>query len=124
MKAKLMKKLVIAGVLMLLAQTEAMASSTQVTFQIPLRMTSYHVATSDGITCQIFHGRQRVGSRGLAGTGILNRYAGRTVTIRVPAMPGKTFQKGDTWSCSVMGRIAVDPKLDRGRSTLEVQGTL
>jgi len=124
MKTKTIKILMIAGVLMLTGQTEAVASSTKVTFQIPFRMTSYTVATSDGIVCSIFHGSQRVASRGLAGTGILNRYAGRTISITVSARPGKTFQKGDRWSCGVMTRIATDRNLDRTRSTLAVSGTL
>lgn len=121
---EIIKILMIAGLLVLVGQVEAMASSTKVTFQVPLRMTSYTVSTSDGIVCQIFHGSQAVGRQGFAGTGMMNRYAGRTVSIPVSAMPGKIFQKGDTWSCGVMNRIATDRNLDRTRSTLSVRGTL
>lgn len=118
----------ITAALMLTAQTEAMASSTRVTFQIPLVMTSYHVPTgTSAILCRILQNSQgNIQSKGGYAMNFSSsrNNAHQTISITVSARSGQTFQKGDNWRCEFTGKIATDSKLDRSRSTVLVQGTL
>ena len=123
MKTKMMKMLLMTGVLMLSGQTGAMASSTQVTFQIPINRPTYAItpSTPGGVNCEVKHGATTI-----ARYSYLNRYlyrhrSGTTVNVKVTPQGRNKFQKGDTWKCWYGSS---DSNLDRTRSTLSVHGTL
>jgi len=124
MKTKTIKILMVAGILMLTGQTEAAASSTQVTFQVPVNRSNGYTITSAfsaTLRCVVTHGGTVIARSALVNR-TLYRYASTPIVpIVVHPFRGSTFQKGDAWKCLYSSG---DPNLDRGRSRLMTQGTL
>ncbi|NOZ37892.1 MAG: hypothetical protein GXP11_07480 [Gammaproteobacteria bacterium] len=111
MKANMIKMLVMAGLMIFLAQSEAMASATQVTFTVPVKIKPKTLGASTQVRCKIFRGGLP-GALGLPGraatvlgtgasTPVRNQ---RKVTVSVRAGRRMTFQKGDRWNCSLYYR--------------------
>ncbi len=97
MKAKIIKILMMAGVLVLLGQTEAMASSTQVIFQIPVQIDYPGDNVSPRIDCFIFSKNDLQGSGHVGG--IPNKHLRSNINVRVRAKSGKRFSKGMKYKC-------------------------
>ncbi len=98
------QKLLISGILAtgltLVGTFPATASSTQVTFQVPLQIQNLNLSPSLGsatfVSCTITQNSKVAGVamvrfRATAGTS--------TISVPVKAKPGMSFKKGDDWSC-------------------------
>ncbi len=108
MKANIIKMLVMAGLMIFFAQSEAMASSTQVAFTVPVKIKPKTLGASTQVRCKITRGGS-LGVRGFPGRAATVLGSGassmvrnqRKVKVIVRAGRRMTFQKDDLWSCSL-----------------------
>lgn len=125
MKIKTIKILMMAALLVLMGQAEAMASSTRITFQVPVRVSSTALANGSSIECQILHSGARIGSMRLRMDNRWMRSVNFTASVPVTvSSPRNKFQKGDTWRCLFQLIPAKSREVNIPRSTLEVHGIL
>lgn len=136
MKVNMIKTLMMAGLMIFLAQSKAMASPTQVVFTVPVRVTPTTLRASTQVSCKIQRGGRRVlSTRGtlvstggtVLGTGASSPVRNqRIVNVTVRAKRTMTFRKGDHWSCVLYYRgkfIYLTDVADPRRTTPTVSGT-
>ena len=97
---KLLISCILATGLTLVGTLPATASSTQVIFQVPLRIEGANISTALSsaavVSCTITQNGK------IAGVGSFRfRISATTLTLTIPvkAKPGMSFKKGDDWSC-------------------------
>ena len=121
MNMKTIKIVLMAGFAMLMGQTQALASPTQVVFRVPVHASSNTLLNRAQVICKISHAGLETGS---GARPISGYHVDVTLNVTVTANPGKTFQKGDAWQCYINPAPAVSPTLDNAHSTREVRGNL
>jgi len=124
---KLMTALMITMGLTLFMQPPAMASSTKITFQVPIRVIPYTLLTGGYLACDVLHSGVKINNAVHAAGTYLLRYAqrpGNAVPVAVTAQRGKNFQKGDKWTCYFGLNSSKSRLVDPAHSTMRVNGTL
>lgn len=130
---RMMETLILVSLLFFAGETPVLASSTQVTFQVPIRVQGFTASTrSLEVYCSIGQPRHYVAwnsanpSEHFAG---VSNWSG-TVTVVVHADRGVIFHKGDVWFCSfrdaryIIGEYRPNPRLLAPTSVMIVRGHL